>query len=195
MFARSLFLRVLMLCVPQTMNIACADTLKPLPVQMRNKMDSLPAPNYRIPPNSPATIVDLKSIPAPSASFSQIPVVVSVKGNDLGIGGYLVMTERSEIYIDISPRTYPGSIPSGRYLVRANMSNVGSANTMVMQGAGNNVTCPMQVRPGYQNIQPCELLADTNGNAVLSVLLHQNRQTRSPWIQFKCSKFSSQSEI
>jgi hypothetical protein len=171
MFTRNIFLQVLMLFVSQTMGIACADTLKPLPVQMRNKMDSLSAPNYRIPPNSPATIVDLKSIPVPSASFSQIPVVVSVRGNDLVIGGYLVMTERSEIYIDISPRTYPGSIPSGRYLVRANMSNVGSANTMVMEGAGNSAACPMQVRPGYQNIQPCELLMDTNGNAELVVRL------------------------
>jgi hypothetical protein len=171
MSTRKLFLRVLMLLVSQAMHIASADNLKPLPVQMQNKVESLPAPSFRIPPNSPAVMVDLRSIPVPSASFGQIPVVVSVRGNNLVIGGYLVMTERSEIDIDISPRTYPGSIPPGRYLVRANMSNVGSANTMVMEGAGNSATCPMQVRPGYQNIQRCELLMDTNGKAVLSAFL------------------------
>lgn len=170
MITRNLLLHAFVFFAAQA-TIAHADTVRALPVPMQNKTGLQVTPNLRIPPNSPAATVDLKSIPIPSANFTQIPVEVSVRGNSLGTRGYLVMTDRSEINIDISPKTYPGAIPAGRYLVRANMSNVGSANTMVMEGAGNSVTCPMQVRPGYQNIQPCELVMETRESPGISAFL------------------------
>ena len=126
-------------------------------------------PLTTLPP--PSATVDVSVVAsALQATMSGASVAVQLGGANIGLGGStLVLSAGSALYARVIAVNAAGTTaPAGTYQVRFNVTNVGTPSTLRLS-AGNGTTgsCALAARPGYANLQSCDLSVTTSGAAIM----------------------------
>ena len=94
-----------------------------------------------------------------------------VGGNRIGIGLYPTIDAGSTYGLHISPDS------GGRLRVRATISNIQGATTLLMESAEATTSCPLARNPGYNNFQTCDLVFDLPAAREVRVVARKPRDT------------------
>lgn len=135
----------------------------------KTEMPLQQAPSSKLAPQGPKAELEFYAVThTMTASFAGVPASFDITGVNvsMGFGQDLVMTPSSALSVVVSTtNSSRNAAPPGTYRVRFNVSNVGweTPFTLKSDNGGQNTTCTLARKPGYTNIQSCDLVVTTSG--------------------------------
>jgi len=126
------------------------------------------APPTTILPTAPSATLDLGAVMATmQAPVAGVGAAVTLSGNNLGFAGLVILNSTSTLNARVVATNSTGTVaPPGTYLVRFNATNVGAASTLNLSANnGIPISCALAARPGYTNVQACDMTVTTTGAA------------------------------
>lgn len=97
---------------------------------------------------------------------AEVGVAASLTAENIGVGAYTTLGHTSSLTVRVHKTNTPSPsdpIPQGSYRVRFNVVNVGKAVTLSLTPTvGAPASCALAERPGYQNVQTCDVVVTTS---------------------------------